>query len=72
MTRKVIVIATLVAALTLPGIPVLADDGTAAGTCPVDHSGAELGAHVAGMARDGHLGAGMNPGMHQGYSPMAR
>lgn len=70
MTRKVIAIAALVAALTLPGIPVLADDG--AGTCPVEHSGADFGAHVAGMARDGHLGAGMNPGMHQGYSPMAR
>ena len=66
--RKTLAIAALVMVLTIPGIPVLADDGS--GTCP-DMTGAEFGAHVSDMARAGHLGADMNPGMHRGYSPMA-
>lgn len=69
--RKTLAIVALVAALTIPGIPVLADDGAGSATCPVAHTGAEFGAHVANMARDGHLGADMNPGMHRGFSPMA-
>jgi hypothetical protein len=28
----------------------------------------EFGRHVSAMARDGHLGAEHNPGMHNGYS----
>jgi hypothetical protein len=68
--RKSLTIAALVAALTIPGIPVLADDGS--GTCPHPATGAEFGAHVAGMARAGHLGADMNPGTHRGHSPMAQ
>lgn len=67
--RKTLAIAALVMALTIPGIPVLADDGS--GTCPDVAPGAEFGAHVSDMARAGHLGADMNPGMHRGYSPMA-
>lgn len=69
--RKTFAIVALVAALTIPGIPVLADDGAGSATCPVAHTGAEFGAHVANMARGGHLGAAMNPGMHRGFSPMA-
>lgn len=68
--RKTLAIATLVAALIIPGTPALADDGS--GTCPDMATGAEFGAHVSGMARAGRLGADMNPGMHRGYSPMAR
>ena len=70
--RKTLAIVALVAALTVPGIPVVAADGAASAACPVAHTGAEFGAHVANMARDGHLGAGMNPGMHRGFSRMAR
>ena len=66
--RKILAIAALVMALTVPGIPALADDGS--GTCPHPATGAEFGAHVSDMARAGHLGADMNPGMHRGYSPM--
>ena len=69
--RKLMAIGALVVALTIPGVPAVADDVSGTGTCPVAHTGAEFGAHIAGMARDGHLGAGMNPGMHRGYSPMA-
>lgn len=68
--RKTFAIVALVAALTIPGIPVLADDGVGA-PCPVAHTGAEFGAHVDNMARHGHLGADMNPAMHRGFSPMA-
>lgn len=68
--RKTFAIVALVTTLTIPGIPVLADDGVNA-TCPSAPTGAEFGAHVADMARSGHLGADMNPGMHRGYSPMA-
>ncbi len=69
--RKALAIASLVVALTIPGIPVLADEGTGTMACPDVATGADFGAHVAAMARAGHLGAGMNPGMHRGYSPMA-
>jgi len=68
--RKALAIAALVTALTIPGVPVLADDGATA-SCPIAPAGAEFGSHVADMAGDGHLGADMNPGMHDGYSPMA-
>lgn len=67
--RKMLAIAALVAALTIPATPALADDGS--GTCPDMATGAEFGTHVSDMARAGHLGADMNPGMHRGYSPMA-
>ncbi len=69
--RKLVAIGALVVALTIPGVPAVADDGSGTQTCPVTHTGAEFGTHIADMARDGHLGAGMNPGMHRGYSPMA-
>lgn len=68
--RKALAIAALVAALTIPGIPVLAGDG-ASSACPIAQTGAEFGDHVSHMANAGHIGAGMNPGMHRGYSPMA-
>ena len=31
-------------------------------------AGQAFGQHHAAMAQDGHLGAGMNPGMHKGFS----
>lgn len=68
--RKILAIAALVLALSVPGIPALADDGYGS-SCPHAATGADFGAHVSGMARAGHLGAGMNPGTHRGYSPMA-
>ncbi len=68
--RKTIVVALLAATLTVPGSPAIADDGVEAAACPA-MEGAEFGAHVADMARDGHMGSGMNPGMHRGASPMA-
>lgn len=69
--RKTLAIIALVAALSTPGIPALANGDGGSATCPVAHTGAEFGAHVASMARDGHLGADMNPGMHRGFSGMA-
>ncbi len=69
--RKSLAILAFVAALIIPGIPVLAEDGTTTAACPDMATGAEFGAHVATMARAGHLGGDMNPGMHRGYSPMA-
>ena len=39
--------------------------------CDFD-SGQEFGQHVADHAQTGHLGADMNPGHHQGFSPWAR
>ena len=68
--RKLFAIAALVAALMVPGAPAVAEDGATA-ACPDAMTGAQFGAHVAAMARSGHLGADMNPGMHRGYSPMA-
>ena len=67
--RKTLAIAALVAALTIPGTPAVADDGP--GNCPHPATGAEFGAHISDMARAGHLGGEMNPGMHRGFSPMA-
>lgn len=71
MTRKPLAIAALVVALTVPGIPAVAQDGTQHPACPA-MTGAEFGAHVSDMAQSGHLGRDMNPGMHRGFSPMAR
>ncbi len=71
MTRRLILVAALVVALMVPGIPAVAEDGSQMASCHAT-SGAAFGAHVADMARSGHLGGDMNPGMHQGYSPMAR
>jgi len=69
--RKTLAAVALVAALTLPGIPAAAHGDTGPATCPVVHTGAAFGTHIANMARDGHLGVGMNPGMHRGFSGMA-
>jgi hypothetical protein len=33
-----------------------------------DGAGRDYGQHHAAMAREGHLGADMNPGHHQGFS----
>ena len=71
LIRKTLAIVALVATLMVPGIPALADDGSGSATCPDGATGRAFGAHVADMARAGHLGADMNPGMHRGYSPMA-
>lgn len=68
--RKLFAIAALVAVLMVPGVPAAAEDAVGA-ACPDGMTGADFGAHVAAMARSGHLGADMNPGMHRGYSPMA-
>jgi hypothetical protein len=69
--RKALAITALVAALTIPGAPVLADDG-ASSVCPIAQTGAEFGEHLSHMANAGQMGADMNPGMHRGFSPMAR
>lgn len=70
--RKLLAIAALAIALMLPGVTAAAEDGATTGTCPHPMTGAEFGAHVSHMAHSGALGADMNPGMHRGYSPMAR
>lgn len=67
--RRTLMIGAFVAALSFHGVPVLASDGPE--TCPHPATGSEFGAHVSDMARAGHLGADMNPGVHRGYSPMA-
>ncbi len=68
--RKAIAVAFLAVTLTVPGSPAIAEDGVGTAACPA-MEGAEFGAHVADMAGDGHMGSGMNPGMHRGASPMA-
>ena len=72
MTRRLIAISALVLALSIPGTAAVAEDGSGTASCPNGMTGAQFGAHVADMARMGHIGTDMNPGMHQGYSPMAR
>lgn len=66
--RKILAVAAMALALTVPGTPALADSS---GTCPDATTGAEFGAHASAMARAGHLGPNMSPGMHRGFSPMA-
>ncbi len=68
--RRTLAIVAMVAALTLPGSAAVADGEAGPATCPAAHTGAEFGTHVADMARHGHLGVGMNPGMHRGHSGM--
>lgn len=61
MTRTLVVLALALVLVLALASPALAVNGSGG-------AGLEFGQHHAEHARAGHLGAEMNPGVHQGFS----
>jgi len=66
ITGLIVILLSVLAAAT-PSAQ--ATDEHHAHLCSELPTGREFGQHVAGHAQLGHLGEGMNPGHHRGYSP---